>query len=545
MRQPTRKRKSKKIAVADIESNKWINFVCIGLYDGETFRYFKTLEKFFSHITEFQVIYFHFGGKFDFLFLCNYCQKKNIIFVASLIGSRIHSLKIGDVLFLDSFSLFSTSLEKMANSLFTKHRKTKIEHDEGFTFTPENLAYLENDCLVLWECIEKLKELSGEIWGNTTSAIAYKTFNKYFVREGERAIFKMPEFRDRFFRENLFIGGRTEIFKRYSKNLNYYDVNSLYPFAMLKNKMGTGKIYSDKRKSKMFSWYKIKLEKETNFYAPPFAVRKNKKLFFVNGKAGTEFYISTNEMEILDRENIPYKILMAWHFTEYSDLFSDYVYHYFDLKNSAKNEARNFYKLLLNGLYGKFAEKERKSYISNYLDTSKENNSVIEIGNGLYEYSFLKYVPNSRIQVASQITNNARAILYEHYEKINFDIHYSDTDSILTEKTFPTGEGLGELKKENEGEFIGLVPKFYYINGKVTHKGFTESGFSREDFMQALNENNFSAFDISYKTVFSFKESYKRNLNFLTYAEKTKHLVGLFDKRRLLNDNINTEAWTL
>jgi hypothetical protein len=42
-----------------------------------------------------------------------------------------------------------------------------------------------------------------------------------------------------------YFGGITEVYKPYGKNLFYYDVNSLYPYAALNTMPGLNCIYSD------------------------------------------------------------------------------------------------------------------------------------------------------------------------------------------------------------------------------------------------------------------------------------------------------------
>ena len=39
----------KKFAVSDIEGMKWINFLCIGHYDGNTYRDFLSLDSYFDY----------------------------------------------------------------------------------------------------------------------------------------------------------------------------------------------------------------------------------------------------------------------------------------------------------------------------------------------------------------------------------------------------------------------------------------------------------------------------------------------------------------
>lgn len=70
----------------------------------------------------------------------------------------------------------------------------------------------------------------------TNSAISLKIFRTNYLGETKLPIIKGITHKEI---RNAYYGGVVEVFKNEGNNLNYYDVTSLYPFAMLKD-MPTG-----------------------------------------------------------------------------------------------------------------------------------------------------------------------------------------------------------------------------------------------------------------------------------------------------------------
>lgn len=64
----------------------------------------------------------------------------------------------------------------------------------------------------------------------STSSLSMKIFRTNFL---DKDIPVLKRSQDNYIRKS-YIGGAIDHYKLYGKNLYYYDVNSLYPFAMLK-----------------------------------------------------------------------------------------------------------------------------------------------------------------------------------------------------------------------------------------------------------------------------------------------------------------------
>jgi DNA polymerase elongation subunit (family B) len=83
---------------------------------------------------------------------------------------------------------------------------------------------------------------------------------------------------------------------------------------------------------------------------------------------------------------------------------------------------------------------------------------------------------NTNIAIASAITAYARIHMSQFKNNDNFELYYSDTDSIYIDKPLPeslvNNKILGKMKLEHIiNKTIFLAPKVYYLeNGKVIYK---------------------------------------------------------------------------
>ena len=99
------------------------------------------------------------------------------------------------------------------------------------------MEYSEQDSICLFNGLEAaqdhyLKSYNvdiGSIW--STSTLSLKIFRTNYLEE---TIPSLTGQVDNFVRESYY-GGATDYYKKYGQNLWYYDVNSLYPYVMLKD----------------------------------------------------------------------------------------------------------------------------------------------------------------------------------------------------------------------------------------------------------------------------------------------------------------------
>ena len=179
-------------------------------------------------------------------------------------------------------------------------------------------------------------------------------------------------------------------------------------------------------------------------------------------------------------------------------IFNEFVDFYFETKkNSEKNSSSyTISKLMLNSLYGRFGMNPNldQHVISKGNDINKliEKNTIKDIiplsfGRELITFTqdseLIDDLPdnqrnnNTKIAIAAAITAGARVYMSYFKNSEDFNLYYSDTDSMCTDKPLNPkyiGEELGQFKLEHSfDEAVFLAPKVwggkteYYESVKV------------------------------------------------------------------------------
>lgn len=214
-------------------------------------QYFKYLEDIISNdlsIKDHLTIFAHNLGDFDGYFLYNgllkHYKPNNVTSIIDESNTFICIQHIGfpDLVFKDSLRIFPMSLDKLCKMFNSEGKITKYNdkfRDINF-FDDENLLkefklYCKQDSRALLDALtiaqtiyfDKYKVDIESIY--STATLSLKIYRTNFQEE---AIFILPSNIDNLIR-NAYFGGGTDVYKAYGKNIHYYDVNSLYPFAML------------------------------------------------------------------------------------------------------------------------------------------------------------------------------------------------------------------------------------------------------------------------------------------------------------------------
>jgi hypothetical protein len=540
------------IGTFDIEAKEWNNIYAIGYYINNEATIFKDklkdnnsyIKVFLDAIPE-GTYYAHNGARYDFLFILDFLCKNNInpsiIFIhnspvkLSFIYDKKH------IEFRDSLKILPHNLKKLTYSFNVEHKKLSLDYELGID--DKNFdEYFKNDLLGLYEVLMQC-DLTDKL---TIASNCMNIYTNKFYKNKYGKMTRNNNSIDKFFRGSYY-GGRVELVKRYGLNLNYYDINSLYPFVMrefeyplpIKNNYE----YADKLYKDKLGIYYAKI-KTPNINIPLLPYRLDKKLIF---PIGTFEGIYTSK-ELIKAQALGYniKIINGYTFKETDFIFKDYVEYYYNVKKNSEGAKREIAKLMLNSLYGKFGQKRLFNDIE--LINIKDFKKDIMYSNVVNDYilkskeSYNKYAQFLHSEIASLITSNARLYLYSFIEKCGFDnIYYYDTDSIITNKSLNTSNELGDMKQENEiKEFIGLGAKLYaYTNNKgeqVIHsKGFKDLSYSA--FESAI-EGDYSKINSKFCGLSSFKTSFVRHrTSFTTINTIERHINANYDKRVVKGNN--------
>lgn len=202
------------------------------------------------------------------------------------------------VKFLDSYRIFPISLNELCKIFGVSGKSMKYDKDKFHTISlfqnPEVFKvfkeYSIQDSVALCKALELAQ---SNYWSNynvdittivSASSLAFKIFRVNYLKH-KLPIPNISE--DRFIRDSYF-GGATEIYKASGLKLHYIDVNSLYPYAMLKkmpfNFKGFIKNMSNINLDNFFGFVKVEVTCPSNVLKPLLPYRINGRTIFPNGK---------------------------------------------------------------------------------------------------------------------------------------------------------------------------------------------------------------------------------------------------------------------
>lgn len=529
-----------RFAVVDIEATDWIKFEALGFYDGERYAQFKkpfrsAIKRFLDYLdkpaNEGLWIYAHNGGGYDFKFLLEELLDRGWIRPDGITDRNGRLIRIGvqtrkkvSFQFVDSYAALPSSLKKLGDTFQVEHRKKEIDYDKISSRSKVTLEYLENDCQCLHEVMTAYLSMEHIYKRKMTIASqAMDTFQTGFT-PGNQIRMSIPE--NEYIRENFYHGGRVEVFKGHGTGLNYYDVNSLYPFAMLQ-KMPIGKGRQTRTYHKGDTgFYKVRIDNTPDWYVSPLIV-KGKKNCFMSGP-GT-YFVSSNTLEQLRTEGVRWKVESGMRFSGEEYLFNDYVNFFYKMKRFSKTEAEKLLaKLMLNTLYGKFGSAQWRDTVR-FLWNVQSYDYLLAPEYGL---CYVTEENKNRFvmpYLAAWVTDYARLYHYRLMSEHAGAMYYCDTDSLITTAHYKTGDSIGELKLEGryaEGVFIS--PKTYALKDgrkqKVIFKGFDADNFTFAVLKKAL----FKKLQLSEKRtrILGWKEAVKRKKDYKLKTGKFLVLVN-------------------
>lgn len=176
-------------------------------------------------------------------------------------------------------------------------------------------------------------------------------------------------------------------------------------------------------------------------------------------------------------------------------------------------------KLLLNSLYGRFGmspETAKHIIISNENEQFLLDYKILDVldlnnGNSLLTYSLKEHTHNTNlnisIPIASSITALARVYMSQFKNNPLFDLLYTDTDSVFTDKAIDSkfiGQNLGQLKLEHDFlKAVFLAPKVYGGIENLKNDKITPAAYIK---VKGLKDSKFIDFNSLQKLLFKNNE---------------------------------------
>lgn len=559
------RRKNNPLVVSDIEASQWINFLCIGWYNGSEYYWFDSIEEYlyfiFSQVEKNPRIYFHFGGGYDMLFILDFVFQENSLyeFVDGIPrGSSFLSITVREkstnkkITFLDSSALLPFSLKSLAENFDVEVKKGEIDHNKTTKITDELLDYMMDDHLALWQVLDKYRnhEIIKSVGLKLTrSSQCFALYTKKYLK---KKIIPLRNSIEAFCRQ-AYQGGRTEIFKpllrpEEGKILRRYDVNSLYP-AVMKNHeypialSHIGREFNPDDLSIVHCKVYVPMMK-----IPPLgAIIDGKYIFPVGTFSG---HWTNKELAMALKYGV--KILEVYksvHFKNGGKIFLTYISEMYKRRKAKTSGPVDniIYKDMMNHLYGRFALNLERHKVA--LDSMNEGSiRYMEINNNVLVLEPVELKSTTFVPISVFVTSYARIMNYEKFIKPNEDIiYYTDTDSFDVLTDLPSSNELGALKLEKEvNQACYVLPKAYILGDVKKIKGFSKDKvkiLEFGDFLNYLEGQGKIELDMGVKML-KFKESLRRNKKILSISEKNmKRLKHKYNKRNIIikNGNYDTE----
>lgn len=441
------------------------------------------------------------------------------------INSRMIECKILDtgIRFRDTLNHWKISVAEMGNRIGLK----KLDAGKSFN----NKKYCQRDTEIVWKFVASMKEKYDQIGCDlkaTIGATSLKLFqNNYFKTERKR-IFQSKDIE---FMMRGYYGGRTEIFfnKPIEGNIHYYDFNSLYPACSLRDFPRISPrcfAYKKQIKFELEGMADVTIQSPKEMAIPYLPYRpENGGLVFPLGRfRGVWTYF-----ELREAKKLGYKIIKTHKAMEFnkglSSPFHKFINHLYTERLEAQKKQDTLlsdaYKLLMNNLYGKWAQGNDKTKLYPLKKGMKLERHDEIMGCMVLKKEKGDYPIHTNVIWSAYTTAYARHKLWLAMDRVVREkglLIYCDTDSLIFENETPLFENnnkLGELKSEGLFKYAHFkLPKEYKLvpigNKKHIYKA---KGVPKKQQKQFFNTGR-----VTYKKPLKLREVMRRNL-----SPKRKH----------------------
>lgn len=409
--------------------------------------------------------------------------------------------KYNGITFADSLNILPAKLSTIGDLLGMPKGETpeKFVNNIPGPLEETDFLYCAQDCKVIHKALEKVFTEIGCV-RVTLASLSMAYFRRKFLK---KPIFYNSNLIYEFF--DSYYGGRVECFILGKTYAQKFDINSMYPYAMVHTKFPDPsrikKIENPTLEQFLYylEYYEGMAEitvkhKDTYFGYLPYR-HKNKLCFPIGTFTGKwnlneiRFALENKAIEIVAVNSIIYAPAIP-------SPFKDFVTTIYNRRRTSTNEFEKYQlKLILNSLYGKFAQK--KATDTQYVEqlTTKilkqHPEAVITPFSGDRQDAFIsvekdEYSYNTIPSFSSYITSFARIELLKQMLKYKDNgIAYCDTDSIAMSNyttEVATGTELGQFKKEESIiTYIYGNKAYEEASGKLVIKGIPKDSTKLEN----------------------------------------------------------------
>jgi hypothetical protein len=361
--------------------------------------------------------------------------------------------------------------------------------------------YNRRDCEVLWTALSRLQselqDLGGEL-GPTAASCALRLFQRQYLKQEIPTSDGINEAS-----RKAYQASRVEKFASYAGDaygypgVKFFDINSSFPASMQLPTPGRA-LGRERRwlEGDDLALVRAKVTVPAGTYVPPLPYRAGDAHVYHPTGTWEGSFFGVDLRALLETGGRIEKVKWTLRFEPRSEL-RDYVQTIYELRRNETDEfRRDVYKLLMNSLYGKFAQREEKQRL--LVRPSKVPPDARRVMPGVYLLDESKHVPHAHVPVSAVITARSRQLLGGLLRTANErgKVWYADTDSIVTNAEMPTSDALGALKEETDKRVkesaVFLRPKLYRVDDKVKAKGFPRLTRRQFDDLEAGREVHYA-----------------------------------------------------
>lgn len=448
---------------------------CAGIHDGTEYRLYRTVNEFLEaelrgHNAG-KWFYAHAGGLADMMFIMErLIAHPDYRIDCSFSGSSAIIVNVTrgryKWTFIDSYWLIRKPLKEIAKSIGME-KGTVESWDAPWA---ELVEYNQLDCEILWKAIfefqARIVNLGGQLQ-MTQASSAMWLFKARFLKQEIRTNNAVNDVT-----REAYAGGRTEPFEAYCHDAEYWDINSCYAHGMMEPVPGSMIEESRQWRRDKPSIVEATVTVPEGSYIPPLHVWVGTGIYFPTGT--WRGYYTGVDLELLESAGGTIeKVHGAAAFEPLHDMaeYADTLYNL--RKNTTDKVDREVYKLLLNSLYGKFAERALKTSLlvhpaktpdvhlllphSAEVEPDGPQVGIQMVFAGVYAKSEIVDVAHEHVPISAYITARGRASLWHHMNNAE-RVYYCDTDGFAcNDSRIEQSNELGGLKREmmvREGVFL-------------------------------------------------------------------------------------------
>lgn len=452
----------------------------------------------------------------------------------------------GNIKFADSFNLLPTSVKKLGELL--GYPKGKLGQNLISRDINKDIEYCTRDCAIVYKSLQKMfADLEPSF---TIGSLSLKLFRAKYL---PKTIF-INELADDFF--PAYYGGRTEAFKIGDCDAGVLDLNSAYPFIMdtytfpdpeklTRAVPSVANLYTILNGTVFEGMAECTVEIPKSHFGP-LPYRWNERLIFPVGKI-TGAWVFPELREALKHGVKILHVSKIIYSPPIPSPFKGFVAELWGKRNATDDEfLRYLYKLYLNNLYGKLAQREREQFIyfkheselRPFMEKNKiRNGEVMPTTDGGYffRYETDKLFNHTIAPWAAYITAGVRILLNRGLHKFADTVLYCDTDSLFVEglKKYESSSALGGWKLEHKRIVNIRTLKDYVYFNEVGEETRSLKGVKKDSQQLTPHADVFQT-----KRMIRTRESFRRtdNLPPGTFIEQFKFISGDYNKRQILRD---------